>query len=263
MENDLEIEEILSHKHDFQKIEEIINDLEEQKFNLINKQNYLEADKIQVSIEKLQKKKEFKDRKELEILHYNELKNLEQNFISEIDNLNEEYNKKITEIENQSKLWEDEIDSRHKEEVLELSKQISDQMISKFKNNKEYLNLIKQEELLVKSLKYIINFNRLKEAHVIKIKREKIQKKNEEECKKLEKIKTSSNNRLQFDKLEKKHKQEKDLLKAKIERELEKIKKEKLLTIDQLHQKFKNKKLILENVYKREINLSVNPVRAS
>lgn len=263
MENDLEIEEILSHKNDFQKIEEIINDLEEQKFNLINKQNYLEADKIQVSIEKLQKKKEFKDRKELEILHYNELKNLEQNFISEIDNLNEEYNKKITEIENQSKLWEDEIDSRHKEEVLELSKQISDQMISKFKNNKEYLNLIKQEELLVKSLKYIINFNRLKEAHVIKIKREKIQKKNEEECKKLEKIKTSSNNRLQFDKLEKKHKQEKDLLKAKIERELEKIKKEKLLTIDQLHQKFKNKKLILENVYKREINLSVNPVRAS
>ena len=155
MENDLEIEEILSQKNDYQKIEEIINDLEEQKFNLINKQNYLEADKIQVSIEKLLKKKEFKDRKELEILHFNELKNLEQNFISEIDNLNEEYNKKITEIENQSKLWEDEIDKRHKEEVLEMSKQISDQMISKFKNNKEYLNLVKQEELLVKSMKYI------------------------------------------------------------------------------------------------------------
>ena len=53
------------------------------------------------------------------------------------------------------------------------------------------------------------------------------------------------------------------MLKAKIEREIQKIKKEKTLNLEQLHHKFKNRKLNLENSYKKEINLTSNPVRAS
>lgn len=89
-------------------------------------------------------------------------------------------------------------------------------------------------------------------------------KKNEEESKKLEQTSTPlQKNRYQFDKLHKKHQHEKDMLKLKIGRESEKIKKEKTMTLEQLHHKFKNRKINLENNYKKEISIFSNPVRAS
>jgi hypothetical protein len=89
-------------------------------------------------------------------------------------------------------------------------------------------------------------------------------KKNEEESKKLELTTTPlQKNRIQFDKLHKKHQNEKDLLTLKIEREKEKIKKEKSSVLEQLHHKFKNRKINMENNYKKEISIFSNPVRAS
>lgn len=96
------------------------------------------------------------------------------------------------------------------------------------------------------------------------MKREKLLKQNEEEAKKLEKTQTSiQKNRFQYDKLEKRQNQEKDMLKARIEREIDKIKKEKSAYLEQLHHKYKNKKLNLENNYKKEVSIIKNPVRAS
>ena len=53
------------------------------------------------------------------------------------------------------------------------------------------------------------------------------------------------------------------MLNIRIEREIEKIKKDKSTTLEQLHYKFKNRKLNLEYGYKKEISLNANPVRAS
>jgi hypothetical protein len=104
----------------------------------------------------------------------------------------------------------------------------------------------------------------LKEAHIVKVKREKMLKQNEEESKKSEKNQIPlQKNRLQFDKLDKKHLNEKEMLKIKIEREIDKIKMEKMIVLEQLHHKYKNRKLNLENNCKKELSLNNNPVRAS
>ena len=98
----------------------------------------------------------------------------------------------------------------------------------------------------------------------MKVKREKLLKTSEAESKKVEKMQSPlQKNRFQFDRLDKKQQNEKEMIKIKIEREIDKIKKEKMITLEQLHHKYKNKKLNLENNYKKDISLSVNPVRAS
>ena len=70
-------------------------------------------------------------------------------------------------------------------------------------------------------------------------------------------------NRYKLDKLEKRHQNEKENLKIRIERDIGKIKKDKSSTLEQLHHKFKNRKLNLEYAYKKELSLNANHVRAS
>ena len=53
------------------------------------------------------------------------------------------------------------------------------------------------------------------------------------------------------------------MLNIRIEREIDRIKKDKSTTLEQLHFKFKNRKINLEYGYKKEISLNANPVRAS
>ena len=153
MESDSDIDEMMmTHKVD-PRFEDLLYDLEKKKFNLINEYNYLEADKVQIQIEKMQIKKGLKDKKDLELLHYNELKSLEEKFTSEMEALVEEYNKRFQELELSSKSWEEEIDRKQKQDVVDLTRQINELTMIKFKCNKEYINLMKTEELLVKSLK--------------------------------------------------------------------------------------------------------------
>lgn len=52
------------------------------------------------------------------------------------------------------------------------------------------------------------------------------------------------------------------MLKIKIEREIERIKKEKVTTLEQLHHKFKNRKFNIEDAYKKQLSLQANPTRA-
>jgi len=69
-------------------------------------------------------------------------------------------------------------------------------------------------------------------------------------------------NKYHVDKMKQRHKNEKDMLKIKIGREVERIKKEKTATLEQLHYKFKNRKYNLEESYKRQLSLQTNPIRA-
>lgn len=156
MDTDSEFDEMMMTKVEEPKLEDIIYDLEVKKMNLINSFNYLEADKLQIEIDKYKKRRDFKERKDIEILHLNELKSLEEQFKVEMETALEEFNKRFLELEKASKTWESELDMRHKQEVAKLTKDISEQAEVKFKCNKEYMNLVKQEELLVKSLKYPI-----------------------------------------------------------------------------------------------------------
>jgi hypothetical protein len=153
MVTESEFDEMMMTKLEPPTLEEIIYDLEVKKMNLINSFNYLEADKVQLEIDKLKKKKDYKNRKDIELIHFNELKGLEEQFTSEMEALVDEFNKRFLELEKVSKSWEEEVEKKQKQEVVELTKQISEQNLIKFKCNKEYTNLVKQEELLVKSLK--------------------------------------------------------------------------------------------------------------
>jgi len=51
----------------------------------------------------------------------------------------------------------------------------------------------------------------------------------------------------------------KNVLKARIDKEFDKLNKEKNITLEQIHQKYKNKKLVIENNYKKEVSLNANP----
>jgi endonuclease I len=121
--------------------------------NLINEFNYLEADKVQIKIESLQKSKGSKDRKDIEILHYNELKLLEDKFTAEMELVVGEFNKRFQELEKVSKTWEEELEKKIKQDLADLTKSITDQTLNSLRSNKEYMNYVKQEELLVKALK--------------------------------------------------------------------------------------------------------------
>jgi len=89
----------------------------------------------------------------------------------------EEYNNHFKDLEKASKKWEEELNNKQNEEFETLKKQLQDQLVLKLKYDKEYNNLVKQEELLVKTMKFT-------EAHEIKVKREKLLKKNEAQAKK-------------------------------------------------------------------------------
>jgi len=231
-------------------------DLEMKKISHISEYNYLEADKIHKEIEKLQKKKGILDKKDIEVMHLNELRALEERFTSEMEAVVDEYNKHFTELEKASKQWEEEVTGKQKEEHVELKRQLQDQLMIKFKSDKEHNSLVKQEEMLVKTLKF-------KEAHEVKLKREKLLKKNEKDAKMIEKTQDPlQKNKYHIDKLSQRHKNEKEMLRIKIEREIERIKKEKVTTLEQLHHKFKNRKLNLEYMYKKQISLQANPIRA-
>ena len=153
METDSDLDEMMITQKVEPQFDEIIYDLETKKINLINEYNYLEADKIQIQIEIIQKKKGLKGRKDLELLHYNELKSLEEKFTSEMESLVEEFNKRFQELELASKSWEEEVDKKQKQDISDLLKQMNELTIIKFRCNKEYLDLMKTEELLVKTLK--------------------------------------------------------------------------------------------------------------
>ena len=153
MDTESEFDDMMTQKNDSTKIEDIIYDLEVKKMNLINEFNYLEADKVQIKIESLQKSKGSKDRKDIEILHYNELKLLEDKFTAEMELVVGEFNKRFQELEKVSKTWEEELDKKIKQDLSDLTKSITDQTLNSLRSNKEYMNYVKQEELLVKALK--------------------------------------------------------------------------------------------------------------
>jgi len=153
MDTESEFDDMMTQKNDSTKIEDIIYDLEVKKMNLINEFNYLEADKVQIKIESLQKSKGSKDRKDIEILHYNELKLLEDKFTAEMELVVGEFNKRFQELEKVSKTWEEELDKKIKQDLADLTKSITDQTLNSLRSNKEYMNYVKQEELLVKALK--------------------------------------------------------------------------------------------------------------
>ena len=153
MDTESEFDDMMTQKNDSTKIEDIIYDLEVKKMNLINEFNYLEADKVQIKIESLQKSKGSKDRKDIEILHYNELKLLEDKFTAEMELVVGEFNKRFQELEKVSKTWEEDLDKKIKQDLADLTKSITDQTLNSLRSNKEYMNYVKQEELLVKALK--------------------------------------------------------------------------------------------------------------
>lgn len=135
------------------KVEDLIYDLEVKKMNFINEFNYLEADKIQCRIESLQKSKGSKDKKEIEILHFNELRSLEEKFTAEMESVVQEFNKRNQELEKVSKAWDEELEKKIKQEISDLTKAITELSLNFLRSNKEYMSYVKQEELLVKGLK--------------------------------------------------------------------------------------------------------------
>jgi len=153
-----------------------------------------------------------KIKKEIEDLHINELKSLDDKFQLEVEAIMEEYRKNVEEIKAVSKTWETDLDQKQKLEIAEEINQINNQTQISFNSNKEYIMLKKKaEDLLVKS-------NKLKEAHNVKIKREKMEILRKEDSKNSKKPKNNANNsknKYLIDKINTKHKNEKKCIKSK------------------------------------------------
>jgi len=109
------------------------------------------------------------------------------------------------------------------------------------KETKKYLELCIAEESLVKQQKY-------QEAHVIILRKKELEQSVKS---KLEKIKNNKMNK-EVDKLKQKHQTELDNIRKANELELTKTKTQKSMTSEKIVNKYRNKRVDLENQQKQE-----------
>jgi hypothetical protein len=129
-------------------------ELEKTKAELAKGGNYGEAEGVKAKIDELKKRLTQSKRKELEDQHSSEQQNLDDNYRTEFDNINEKYNEKFMELDERLKKLEEDINEKHNREMEELFESLQTKLSNTFKHSKQYFELKKQEESLVRIQKY-------------------------------------------------------------------------------------------------------------
>lgn len=229
-------------------------ELENNKRDCAAKGLYDDAEILKNKIEELKKQLKIKKRKDLEFQHMSEVENLEQTYRQEVEEYNAEWDAKFRELEERSRIFEEQLNEKHAKEMEELYAFLEQKLPKNVKFSREFLELKNQEMNLVKLQKF-------KEAAVIQKKIEALEKKDSEKWNKEKNDKIKS----QTVKTAQKHLIEKNAMKKKIEIELEVMKKEKDYGLEIIVHKYKNRKFDLEKQQKQEklLNENANLLKAS
>ena len=229
------------------ELEDKLNEIEKMSNEYALLGEYDKAKECKKQIVVLQAKLKERKKQDLEQQHIYEMENLEQAYQQEIEKFNMAWSEKFQDLEDRSQKAEDAINERQLKEMEDLYATIGDKLPRKVKYSKEYLLLDHQEKMLVKLQKF-------DEAKVIRKRKEQQKKIDEEKWdkEKNEKIKAQAILK------SKKHIAEKNVLKKKLETELDIMKKEKEKEIAQIEKKYQAKKIELELQQKSESNINLN-----
>jgi len=178
-------------------------------------------------------------RKNLDSQHESEKKALDEQMTIELKNLDVEYDERERLILTQQKNGEEGITQKLNQELQNINNISIDLRDFDVKRNKKYLELCIAEESLVKQQKY-------QEAHVIILRKKELEQSVKS---KLEKIKNNKMNK-EVDKLKQKHQTELDNIRKANELELTKTKTQKSMTSEKIVNKYRNKRVDLENQQK-------------
>ena len=111
---------------------------------------YLEAEIIRKKINDIKNNTIVQNKKDLENRQFNEMKQLEENFNAEIKAVNDYWNNEFMNFQNHYTGLTNNMEEKHKKELLNLKEYIDDKFNKNFKFSKEYLDLKTSEMNLVK-----------------------------------------------------------------------------------------------------------------
>ncbi len=111
---------------------------------------YLEAENIKKKINDIKNNTIIRNKRELENRQMNEMKQLEDNFNAEIKAINDYWNNEFVNFQNHYTSLTNNMDEKHKKELLNLKEFIEEKYNKNFKFSKEYLDLKTSELNLVK-----------------------------------------------------------------------------------------------------------------
>jgi len=124
--------------------------LEADKSESVKMGNYEEADMSKNKIEELKKALIVAKKKELYTQHQNELESLDFSYKSEIKGFNSEWDNKFRDLEEKSKILEEQLNEKHLKEMEDLYNFLEQKLPKIVKYSKKYLDLKNQEDNLVK-----------------------------------------------------------------------------------------------------------------
>lgn len=231
-----------------------IEELNQEKANLVQEGRYIEAEKVKRQIEEMKINSEDQKKRDLVSHHYEELKQLEKSYNKEILDFHNQWVERMNNFKEKGRNEEILLQQSHQKECEELLVYFESNLPKSFKHSSAYLNLKQIEAGLVRQERFI-------EAHQVRDKADKIAKEEEERFHK----QRNETIKRKFDLLIKKQNLERQKLEEKIDNEVELEEKLKETELEKIVLKYKNKKLELDHQQKQEKNLNdnVNLMRAS
>jgi hypothetical protein len=137
-------------------LEAYITELESNKRDFAREGKYDEADDLKYKIDEIKKTLRARKKKDLVIQHSHEMDNLEQAYNKEVEDYNLEWEAKFQDLEDRSRLLEENLKDKHTKEMDELYAFLEHKLPKNVKYSKEYLALKNQEENLVKLQRFIL-----------------------------------------------------------------------------------------------------------
>jgi len=117
---------------------------------LASQGKYLEAENLKKKINEIKSNTINQNKRDLENRQFSEMKNLEENFNSEIKSVNDYWNNEFQNFQNYYTSLTNNMDEKHKKELINLKEFIEDRFNKNFKFSKEFLDLKTSELNLVK-----------------------------------------------------------------------------------------------------------------
>ncbi len=117
---------------------------------LANQGKYLEAENIRKKISDIKNNSMNQNKKDLETKQYNDMKQLEESFNNEIKDVNDFWDQEFTNFQNHYTELTNNMEEKHRKELLNLKEFIDDKFNKNFKFSKEYLDLKTSEMNMVK-----------------------------------------------------------------------------------------------------------------
>lgn len=226
------------------------SNLMQEKDELAAQGNYLEAGKVKRRLDEIKTFLSNQKKSTLSNQQNSELQQLEENYLNDIFNFNQEWDQKLNFFNQSAKETEEEINTRHQQELEAFMRKEEEKLPKIVKFSPECLNIKKIESELVRLEKYVIKLIKFRydDAHYLKTKREKIER---AEIDRFEKENTEKL-RLKCEILTHKQNLERSALRQKLDTEFELMKKQKETELSKIILKFKNKRKDLEWIQKTQ-----------